>query len=228
MSPTSPTPPTPNNPTGKTVIFYYMRHGKTEFNCKRIIQGGNVDSALVDEYLYLIHDTADALKDVHFAACYCSPLKRAQDTARIVLHNHAVQLQLAEDLREFDFGSLDGKPYKNNQFKFISSYLMQDFSRFGGEKRNDVRRRIRRIFEQMYRDASDGDKILVVAHGALVRYLIWEFMEADTLTRGWKSRTTKTSNAAVGLIQAHNGNFTLLTTPLPAAQLKQQFPEFLQ
>ncbi|WP_051353796.1 histidine phosphatase family protein [Atopobium fossor] len=217
----------PHHPTSKTVTFYYLRHGKTEFNRDLIIQGGRVDSPLANEYLYLIHDTTEALKNVQFNACWCSPLKRAQDTARMVLGNRKIQLQPTEDLREFDFGSIDGKPFKNNRFNFISSYLMQDFSRFGGEKRNDVCRRIRRIFEHMYTHASDGDKILVAAHGALVRYLVWEFMDGSACTRSWKSHTVKTPNASIGLIKAQNGRFTLLTTPLCAQELKQRFSEYL-
>ena len=105
---------------------------------------------------------------------------------------------------------------------------MQDFSRFGGETAAQVRARILRVFKHMYHEACDGDKILVVAHGALVRYLVWEFMEGSYLTRAWESRTVKTSNAAVGLIQAHNDSFTLLTTPLCAGKFKEMFPRYLR
>ena len=219
---------TANTPTDKTVTFYYVRHGKTEFNRDHIIQGGSVDSALVDEYKYLIHNTADALKNIRFNACWCSPLKRAQDTARLVLRDQNVPLQLTEDLREFDFGSLDGTPYEEHRFAFLSSYLMQDFSRFGGETAAQVRARILRVFKHMYHEACDGDKILVEAHRAIVRYQVWEYMEGSYLTRAWESRTVKTSNAAVGLIQAHNDSFTLLTTPLCAEKFKEMFPRYLR
>ena len=54
----------------KQVTFYYVRHGRTEFNRDGIIQGGRVDSPLAEESIWQVEDTARALADVALARCY--------------------------------------------------------------------------------------------------------------------------------------------------------------
>ena len=52
----------------KRVVFYYVRHGETQFNRDGVIQGGRVDSALTDETLPVLDRTREALRDIPLAA----------------------------------------------------------------------------------------------------------------------------------------------------------------
>ena len=61
-----------------------IRHGETDWNKKRKLQG-QVDIPLNEFGKLLAKETAPALADVPFAVCYTSPLKRAAETARLVL-----------------------------------------------------------------------------------------------------------------------------------------------
>lgn len=211
--------------SGKKVEFYYVRHGRTEFNRDGIIQGGRVDSPLVTDSLDAIRQSANVLRDVPFRACYCSPMGRAQETAKILLEGRdALPVHTLENLREFDFGSLDGQPYKGNHLKFARCFVRQDFSPYGGETGDQVRERLRNAFKKMYRSSSDGDKVLVVAHGALFRYAVLEFSPASAASRKLMSETMRTPNAGIGLITCQDGKFLIEAMPLKA----QKFAAYLQ
>lgn len=185
----------------KRVMFYYVRHGRTEFNRDGIVQGGRVDSPLVADSLPTIQATARALADVHFASCYCSPLGRARETARIVVGERDLAIRPLDDLREFDFGELDGKPGAQVARQFGACFVLQDFSRYGGEKGAEVRARVRRAFTRMFNDACDGDNVLVVAHGALFRYVLLEFYPAPYLRRRIMSETVRTPNGGIAVVE---------------------------
>ena len=60
--------------------IYLIRHGETDWNKKRKLQG-QVDIPLNEFGKLLAKETAPALADVPFAVCYTSPLKRAAETA---------------------------------------------------------------------------------------------------------------------------------------------------
>ena len=60
--------------------IYMIRHGETDWNKKRKLQG-QVDIPLNEFGKLLAKETAPALADVPFAVCYTSPLKRAAETA---------------------------------------------------------------------------------------------------------------------------------------------------
>ena len=53
--------------------IYMIRHGETDWNKKRKLQG-QVDIPLNEFGKLLAKETAPALADVSFAVCYASPL----------------------------------------------------------------------------------------------------------------------------------------------------------
>lgn len=202
----------------KRVTFYYVRHGRTEYNRDGIIQGGRVDSPLAEESIWQVEDTGRALTAVDFARCYSSPLGRARQTAEIVLAGRNVPVTPLDDLREFDFGTIDGKPHKRYGAKFVRCYLRQNFSSVGGETGKQVRTRVRRAFQTMYDESADGDKVLVTAHGALMRYVLLEFYRGlGPVRRKIKSETLKTPNASIAVLAGDETGISLVQLPLSAA-----------
>ena len=83
-----------------------IRHGETDWNKKRKLQG-QVDIPLNEFGKLLAKETAPALADVPFAVCYTSPLKRAAETARLVLGDREVPI-VPENLRDFVAEKRDG------------------------------------------------------------------------------------------------------------------------
>ena len=65
-------------------MLYIMRHGKTDWNAAYRLQG-QTDTDLNAEGVRMAQEAAREYKGIHFDVCYCSPLKRARETARLVL-----------------------------------------------------------------------------------------------------------------------------------------------
>ncbi len=206
----------------KQVTFYYVRHGRTEFNRDGIIQGGRVDSPLAEESIWQVEDTARALADVDLARCYSSPLGRARQTAEIILTGRDVPMQPLDDLREFDFGTIDGKSWKRYGARFAWCYLWQNFSSVGGETGAQVRARVRRAFQTMYDQSADGENVLVTAHGAIMRYVLLEFYRSlGPVRRKIKSETLKTPNAGIAVVTGDDAGFDLVRLPMTAEEFQR-------
>jgi probable phosphoglycerate mutase len=83
-----------------TVRIYIVRHGETEENKQKIIQG-QLDTQLNSEGEKQADLVAKALGDVPFDVCYSSDLKRATSTAeRILVYHSGVKLETPPALRE--------------------------------------------------------------------------------------------------------------------------------
>ncbi|MBA1394849.1 histidine phosphatase family protein, partial [Lactobacillus sp. XV13L] len=60
--------------------FYFVRHGKTEWNLARRFQGAHGDSPLLPQSLVDIAKLGVHLKNTDFRTIYSSPLRRARET----------------------------------------------------------------------------------------------------------------------------------------------------
>jgi probable phosphoglycerate mutase len=91
--------PTDTSRVSQTRV-YIVRHGQTEENKQKIIQG-HLDTILNYEGERQADLVATALKDIPFDVAYSSNLKRATDTAkRILVHHPGVEVQTHLAIRE--------------------------------------------------------------------------------------------------------------------------------
>ncbi len=88
--------------------IYIVRHGETCWNVQRRLQGAS-DTELNEKGTALAEITGKALKEVPFSCCFTSPLKKARDTAKLVLGERAIPIYDAERIREISFGVWEGK-----------------------------------------------------------------------------------------------------------------------
>ena len=79
-------------------MFYILRHGRTDWNEEHKLQG-EVDIPLNETGRQMAYDAAKKYKDIDFDICYCSPLKRAQETARIFLSGRNPAVEIITDNR---------------------------------------------------------------------------------------------------------------------------------
>jgi len=87
--------------------LYLTRHGETEENVKRILQG-HLQTKLTKIGIEQALALKETLKDIHFDSILCSDLVRAIDTAIIVAEPHK-QIPIQNPLfRERDWGSWTG------------------------------------------------------------------------------------------------------------------------
>jgi broad specificity phosphatase PhoE len=115
-------------------------------------------------------ELAVALAGVSFEAVYTSPLQRAVLTAEAVAAEHELVPIEVADLREIDFGEVDGLTFDQYPAQLQAELLSRPLSvRFpGGETYAELRDRVDRSLEQIAA-AHEGEVVGVVTHAGPIR-----------------------------------------------------------
>ena len=163
------------------IMFYILRHGRTDWNEEHRLQG-EVDIPLNETGRQMAYDAAEKYKDIDFDICYCSPLKRAQETARIFLadRNPAVEIITDNRLHEMCFGDYEGVKNIRQKpecpvyllFEEPEKYVAKD----GAESFEELYHRTGEFIEQVLRPQLEaGKNVLVVGHGAMNCSIVNQF-----------------------------------------------------
>lgn len=115
-------------------------------------------------------DLAVALAGIPFAAVYTSPLARAVETARAVAAaSGLVPIEIA-DLREIEFGDVEGLEFDRYPAQLQTELLAEPLSaRFpGGETYGELRTRVCRALDDVVRRHT-GESVLIVTHAGSIR-----------------------------------------------------------
>ena len=150
-----------------------VRHGQTELNKKGFING-NLEDALTPEGEEQAHAAARILPNT-IKRIYSSSLNRARQTAQILNENLQLPLTFHDELKEVNFGILNGTPYLP-QYK--ARHVAQDYDwRPSGECVTDVQKRVLKILEIIKAENKDGEA-LIVTHGGVIRMMhLFEYGE---------------------------------------------------
>ena len=93
----------------KQTDFYFVRHGQTDWNLNRTLQGAS-DIALNATGIEQANEAREKLKSAKIATICSSPLIRARKTADIINQEHGCQIIEHDGLMECNFGSHEGRP----------------------------------------------------------------------------------------------------------------------
>lgn len=150
--------------------IYFTRHGETEWNSKDIICG-ITDIELSEKGHMQAKALADRLAKEHseIEMIICSPMKRARDTADYAAKALGIEPVYDERLREWDYGSFEGKPRDTDGFlenKLEFGCRMTG----GGESVFDVVNRAYGLIDELYGKYPDKT-ILLVCHGGVCRVI---------------------------------------------------------
>ena len=89
--------------------FFIFRHGQTNKNLENKWQGSGCDDVLNETGQKQAKNLADKVKDFGLEKIYCSPMKRARQTADyIVKSKKNLTVEIIPDLREVYFGMAEG------------------------------------------------------------------------------------------------------------------------
>ena len=136
-----------------------IRHAESVYNEKRLLQG-QVDCELSEKGL---KETKEKLKAFSndFNVCFCSPLKRTKQTAKILLPN----LDVIYDKRLMERGLGD---WENTLYTDEKRFLMQNKTvPPNGETFKEFDNRILSFLE-MVKNNYKNEKIIVVTHGGVI------------------------------------------------------------
>lgn len=140
--------------------FVFVRHGRTEHNLRRIIQGHRdipLDEVGRQEAVQA-SEAVGGLGWVDYVAS--SDLSRARDTAEAIAFRHGLPVALDADLRERSFGPYEGGPAGPN---FWGSHVE------GAEDCDDFAERVARALMSHV----PGRNTAIVAHGGVLRVIGW-------------------------------------------------------
>lgn len=160
--------------------IYLVRHGETEWNSLKRIQGHR-DSPLTEKGLLQARDVAASLRHIRFSAIYSSDLLRAKRTAEIIAREHRLAVVTSKLLRERNFGRFQGKLFSqyNEELKEILDryYRLPHPERFrfkvDPEVESDEELIARNLtFLREVAFANLGQTVLVVSHGAVMLTLL--------------------------------------------------------
>lgn len=154
------------------MILYFVRHGETEYNKHHQLMGQRIDAPLDSQGLEQANQVIPKLpKD--FAMIYCSPLKRALQTAQAIADFFNKNIAVSQDIRERDFGTLSGETWEqiDEETKLALSKedanLTYDYTPYGGESALQVKDRLTRFIEEL-QSKHQNDTLVVVTHYGII------------------------------------------------------------
>lgn len=92
-------------------LVIFLRHGQAKNNVERILAGRAKGFPLTDQGIKQAEQIGNFLKSFNISKIYCSPVERAEHTARIVADKVGLNHTIDERLTEIEMGSFSGMHY---------------------------------------------------------------------------------------------------------------------
>jgi probable phosphoglycerate mutase len=177
------------------VRLIFARHGESEANVQQVYWNGPQGYGLTPEGEGQAAALADLLVGRSYAALYCSPVLRAVQTAEIVGRRLGLTPEIADGLREYDVGILEGRTYDKSTHELYGRVLRQWMEEGnwearieGGESYNDMRARFMPFIRKLEDVHGGADAhVLLIAHGGILRCMLPDLLsnldQAYTLTQ---------------------------------------------
>lgn len=155
-------------------IIYLSRHGKSQFNVKKLI-GGN--SELTQEGMRYSKLLFDFFKNKKVKV-WTSQLKRTIQTGQYFDQD---KIQRFAELNEINSGICDSMTYQQIEEKYPEEFNKRKNDKYfyrypEGESYYDINQRLKNIYQKI--DESNED-ILIIAHQAVLRVLISNYIKRD-------------------------------------------------
>ncbi len=167
-----------------------VRHGETDKNSSQRYWG-RTDVGLGPVGLRQAEQLRDRLAVEQIDFIYSSNMRRALATAQTVAGFHNLPVIGCPELREIDFGKIEGLNFSEvqNQYPEIASMWIQNNTELQypeGEGLVQLEERIDEFRNKLI-DHNQEQTILVVAHSGVLRSLICQLLDLDMKSR-WNIR----------------------------------------
>lgn len=158
-----------------------VRHGETDWNLERRIQGGSSNPPLNKRGREQAESLARKLEREDIQAIYSSPLQRGLDTAKTIAHCHQLEVLAEPSLKEIEAGEMEGVTLAGLDRRFsellIKNSSDEIFPRVpGGESLPEVQQRswglVRRLAAK-----HPGGSLVLVTHYFVILSIICSVLE---------------------------------------------------
>lgn len=147
-------------------MIYFVRHGLSEANLKKVFAGQRDNSLLVEEGRQQAKETAKKIKEegIKIHKIISSPSKRAHETAQIIAKELGFEISditIDHRINEYDMGTLSGTPWG-----VISSKILVN-----AKEAEDPKAFRDRVYACVKELAQLSENILLVSHAGVGRML---------------------------------------------------------
>ena len=153
-------------------MLYFVRHGETEWNVERRIQG-QLDSKLTKNGIEKVKLLSEHLKQIEWETVYSSPLGRAYQTAQLL--SPTTEIIKDHRLMEMHLGDFEGVLWSEMKEKqrTLYEYYWRNPSQFkhpSSESFYDLKERVTDFLHEISEQHQEGN-ILIVTHGVVIQVL---------------------------------------------------------
>lgn len=157
-----------------TLRLILLRHGQTEFNRARRMQG-HIDTELSDLGWQQAAAAADYLERYHIEQIIASDLQRAFATATVVGQRLGIEVRADERLRETHLGDWQGKthaeideshPGARARWRYDATWAPPN-----AETRQEVAVRAHEVVDELIEQPHEDATVLLVSHGGTISAL---------------------------------------------------------
>ena len=150
----------------------FLRHGKTNVNVEGKTHVTGDTSELTDDGISQISKAVSVLKKNNVKRIYCSPEKRALQSAELASQKLNVSLEILDSLRERNWGDWEGKPW-NEIKEVLDKFDLEERYNFippNGESWKQMESRLNEALTKI----TNGEEncVCVVTHMGSLRGLI--------------------------------------------------------
>jgi probable phosphoglycerate mutase len=154
------------NANGKLTL-HFVRHGETDFNAERRIQGQMPEVGLSARGIEQAVAVAEELAACGAGALYASDLGRTMQTAEPIARRLGLEIIPEPALREKHFGVLQGRLYSEVDTIVNGWWTRHDELFEGGESNRQMYERVAGFLDGL-RAAPPCDCIVLVTHGGTI------------------------------------------------------------
>lgn len=160
--------------------LYLTRHGQTEWNVQKRMQGQN-NSPLTELGKWQAMQLGNYLQNVQFNCIYSSSSLRALHTAELVCGERNILVSACDDLREISLGEWEGMTFSDAEKQYPEQFYnfwhkSEKYYRPDSESFDELRRRTSGAIERIAQQHSD-ETVLIVTHGMVLRTLYTYFQK---------------------------------------------------
>jgi len=170
-------------PTNPATRLCLVRHGETEWNAARRIQG-QIDIGLNETGLRQAEGAGRWLASAGIVALYSSDLKRAWTTALAIGRALGLEPQSVPEMRERRYGAFEGLTYDEAKLKHPDGYAAfegrnAEYNFENGESLKEMFARVTGKLKEIAA-AHTGQNVVVVLHGGVLD-IINRFVRGNSL-----------------------------------------------
>ncbi|KRN03551.1 histidine phosphatase family protein [Holzapfeliella floricola] len=216
------------------LTFYLIRHGQTQLNAERKLQGV-MDSALTEKGKRQAAKAGQLIANVKFLKAYSSDSGRVKQTGEIIrkYNRQKFDVTYRSGLREFYFGNLEGSSALKAYWTVIKQHGLRQTYRMHQEpdflvtllnnlynldqtrQAEDFELLKQRVTEQMKKiilEMADHEgNVLILAHALVLSMLIY-LVDATALPKGFLK------NGSVSILDYQDGNWSVKSVNIADAK----------